>query len=195
MTEHRATQRRPRLTGCGVALMATALAPLALAGCSSADQAGPATTVTVTATTGTSSGTSTPSPTVTSDVKGRSFDLGTVNAVSTVNGTRVVELDRWTVTGTSDSTLAKQGLKVVPHKGSRYTNQNSSKTYTAPVAAGARVVVNTCVPGPGGTLGITSSPVSASSWLTKPDASAVLLVTYDKDGFISRLDTDPGCPG
>ena len=104
-------------------------------------------------------------PTATTDVKGRSFDLGTVTAVKTVGTVKVVELDRWTLDGTSDSTLAKQGVKIAPHKGSLYTNQNTAKTYTAPVAPGARIVVNTCVVDAAGDLGLTSQPLSASAWL------------------------------
>ena len=82
------------------------------------DGANPRTTVTVTQ--GSSSpATATPSqtPTATSDVKGRRFDLGTVTDVSTVGGVLVVELDRWTLPGTSDTDVARQGIKVVPHKG------------------------------------------------------------------------------
>ncbi|WP_426563673.1 hypothetical protein ACPPVT_20800 [Angustibacter sp. McL0619] len=190
MNDHRDPCRWPlRL------LVTAASGCLLLAGCSDGQGSGAAPTVTVTATTGTPSGSATASPTVTTDVKGRAFDLGTITAVSTVDGTRVVELDRWTATGTSDSTLAKQGLKVLPHKGSRFTNQNTSKTYTAPVAPGARLVVNTCVADTSGDLGMTSQPISAISWLAKPDRSAVLLVTYDDTGVITRLDTDPICKG
>ena len=141
------------------------------------------------------SGTASAKPTATSDVKGRKFDVGTVSSVSNVGGSQVVELDRWTATGTSDSTLAEKGLKVLAHKGSRFTNQNTSKTYTAPVAPGARLVVNTCVADASGDLGMTSQPISASAWLAKPDRAAVLLVSYDSAGVIIRLDTDPRCPG
>jgi hypothetical protein len=42
---------------------------------------------------------------------------------------------------------------------------------------------------------MTSKPLSATSWLAKPDPAAVLLVTYDETGTITRLDTDPRCPG
>jgi hypothetical protein len=183
---------RPAVTALmGFALPAGAL----LAGCSGDGGTGAAPTVTVTATSGSPSGTATPSPTATSDVKGRGFDVGTVTKVSTIGDVKVVELDRWTLPGTSDSTLAKQGVRVVAHKGARFTNQNASKTYTAPVAPGARIVLNSCVVGPDGSLGMTSQPTSANAWLAKPDTGAVLVVGYDSTGAIVRLDTDPRCPG
>ena len=158
------------------------------------DGASPRTTVTVTQGTTTPASPTTPAtPTATSDVKGRHYDLGTVTGVRTVGGVLVVELDRWTLPGTSDTDVARQGIKVVPHRGARYTNQNTEKTYSAPVADGAIAVVNTCVPGAGGELGLVSTPTSAASWLKKPDSSNVLVVTYDDAGRITRLDTDPRC--
>jgi hypothetical protein len=54
-------------------------------------------------------------------------------------------------------------------------------------------VVNTCVPGPAGELGLESTPQDAASWLKRPDPQNVLVVTYDDQGAITRLDTDPRC--
>jgi hypothetical protein len=185
---HLTRRRRLGCVGAG-ALVATA----GLAGCSAGGGGTPAQTVTVTHTSASPSPSSTATPSATSDVKGRAFDLGTVARVSTVGGVLVVELDRWTLPGTSDSTIARQGVQVVPHRGGRYTNQNDRKTYTAPVADGANVVVNRCVPGPDGQLGLESAPQGAADWLAQPDTKTVLVVTYDEAGAITRLDTDPRC--
>ena len=186
------TARRRALARLAL-LMAGASVAALVAGCSSDGQSAASSTVTVT-TTSTPSGTASASPTATTDVKGRTFDIGTVTAVKTIGTVKVVELDRWTLDGTSDSTLAKQGVTIAPHRGPLYTNQNTAKTYTAPVAPGARIVVNTCVVDGSGDLGLTSQPLSASAWLAKPDTSAVLLVRYDGTGAITRMDTDPRCP-
>lgn len=148
---------------------------------------------TVTVTTSPAPSTATSSPTATSDVRGRSYDLGTVKSTSTVGGVRLVELDRWTLPGTTDSTLAARGVAVVPHRGARYTNQNPRKTYTAPIADGASIVVNTCVARPDGQLGLSARPLHAADWLERFDPRAVLVVTYNARGQITRLDTDPRC--
>lgn len=163
--------------------------------CGGPDGASPQATVTVTRGSDSPSATSTPSPTATTDVKGRRFDLGSISSVDTVAGVLVVQLDRWTLPGTTDTAVARDGIKVVPHKGTRYTNQNKEKTYSAPVADGAIAVVNTCVPGAGGELGLESSPQDAAAWLkqAKHSPQDVLVVTYDDDGAITRLDTDPRC--
>jgi hypothetical protein len=109
-----------------------------------------------------------------------------------VGGVTVVQLDRWTLPGTSDSTIARKGLPITPHNGSRYTDQNRTKTYSAPVADGATVVVNTCVKS-GKQLGLTSTPEPAKTWLDKGDHDTVLIVQYDAQGRITRMDTDPRC--
>ncbi|MGN6301862.1 MAG: hypothetical protein ACTHN8_12315 [Angustibacter sp.] len=174
------------------ALLGAVAVPAALSACGGGDGATPRATVTVT-TSSRPTDTATPAPTATSDVKGRRFDLGTVTGVSTVGGVTVIELDRWTLPGTSDTDVARNGIKVVPHRDARYTNQNTEKTYTAPVADGAIAVVNRCVPGSGGELGLESTPQSAASWLKHPDSRDVLVVTYDDQGRVTRLDTDPRC--
>lgn len=174
------------------ALLGATAFTAALSGCGGGDGASPRTTVTVTTSTRPTSS-ATAAPTATTDVKGRRFDLGTVTDVSTVGGVTVIELDRWTLPGTSDTDVARGGIKVVPHRDVRYTNQNTEKTYTAPVADGAIVVVNRCVAGSDGELGLESTPQSASTWLKNPDSREVLVVTYDDQGRVTRLDTDPRC--
>lgn len=176
-----------------VALLGAASVTAALAACGGGNAAAPRATVTVTTSAQPSSTASAP-PTATSDVTGRHYDVGTVTEVSTVGGVTVIRLDRWTLPGTSDTDVARHGIKVVPHQGARYTNQNTQKTYTAPVADGAIAVVNRCVAGPAGELGLESTPQSAATWLQKPDTTDVLVVTYDDRGRVTRLDTDPRCP-
>ncbi|GAB3595977.1 hypothetical protein GCM10027446_22130 [Angustibacter peucedani] len=175
---------------------ASGVLALVVAGCGDGGGTGatPAETVTVTTTPGTASGTRTSTPRATSDVEGRAFDLGTVAKAGTVAGVLVVELDRWTLPGTSDSALATKGVELAPHRGARFTNQNTEKTYSAPVADGARVVLNTCVPGDAGQLGLRSEPVLAATWLEKPDPAVVFVVSYDKTGSITKMESDPRCP-
>lgn len=127
-----------------------------------------------------------------SDVKGRTYDVGTVSGVKRVAGELVLQLDRWTVKGVSDAKLAKDGITITPHTGDRFTNQNNDKLRTVPVAPGATVVVNTCVKS-GDQLGLTSAPQDAANWLKDADPKAVLLLTYDSSGRIVRMDTDPRC--
>jgi len=161
-----------------------------VAACSSANpSAQPSQTVTVTTTAGTAS----PTPkSASSDVVGRGYDAGTVRSVRTVAGTLVLELDRYTVNGSSDEALARDGLRLTPHTGDRFTNQNDSNTYTVPVAAGAQLVVNECVTTSGG-LGLISTPEDAADWLKNPNRTSVLLLTLDDKGRATRFDTDPRC--
>ena len=173
-----------------VAAPACLAAGLALAGCAAGDN--PATNaerVTVT-----ESVTPTPSAPETpgSDVAGRTYDVGTISTVKDVDGELVLQLDRWTVKGVSDGELAKDGMSVVPHTGSRFTNQNNDRLRTVPVAPGATLVVNTCVKS-GDQVGLRSTPQDAAGWLEHADRKAVLLLTYDETGRVVRMDTDPRC--
>jgi hypothetical protein len=184
------TRRRPRADRT---LLPAVAALAVVTGCTSGSGSGTTATVTVTQPGATTASSPSAKPTATSDVQGRRFDLGTVVRVSTVAGVPVVELDRWTLAGTTDSAIAREGLKVTPHVGPLYTNQNSQKTYSAPVADGARVVVNRCVRTPGNPLGITASQQDAAGWLRSPHPETVLLVTYDEAGRITRLATEARC--
>jgi hypothetical protein len=127
-----------------------------------------------------------------SDAAGRRYDVGTVRRVQDSNGELVLPLDRWTVKGTSDARLAKDGVGITPHTDERFTNQNNDRLRTVPVAPGATVVVNTCVKS-GDRLGLTSTPQDAASWLAQPHPDAVLLLAYDDAGRVVRMDTDPRC--
>jgi hypothetical protein len=136
-----------------------------------------------------------PASTPTSDVAGRRYDAGTVTRVSTVDGELVLQLDRWTVKGLSDASLAKEGISITPHTGTRFTNQNNDRLRTVPVAPGATLVVNRCVRS-GDQLGLQSTPQDAAEWLQPldgKDSATVLLLTYDATGRVVRMDTDPRC--
>ena len=159
-----------------------------LAACSSASP-GPSPTVTVTASTSTSSPTATRA---TSDVVGRRYDAGTVRSVKTIAGTLVLELDRYTASGVTDDALARDGVRIIPHAGDRFINQNDTNTYTVIVAPGARLVVNECVK-TGAGLGLRAAPEDAAGWLRDPDRTSVLLLTLDDKGRATRFDTDPRC--
>lgn len=168
-----------------------ALVTAALAGCG-ADQPAPQSTVTVTAT----------SPTTTTgepeggDVKGRAHDVGTIVAVDGADDDLVLTLDRWTLNGVDDGTLAEDGAPVVPHSGQRFANQNAERTYRVPVAEDAVLVVNECQPpvAPGGAPGLSSRQADLEEFLAQPDLKdQVLLLTYSGDGELVQLDTDPAC--
>ena len=166
------------------------LAPVG--GCAATDGAtAPSLTVTVT---------TSPAPTRTrtaapasSDVVGRAHDVGTVRRAGTVGGVQVVELDRWTLDGTSDDTLAADGAPVTPHADDLFSNQNDRRTYTIPVAPGATVVPNECGT-TAGALGLRSTPVpDTAAWLREVDPGTVVLVRIDDRGRATRFDTDPRC--
>lgn len=175
-------------------LIAAACLLTPVAACASAGTvAGPSRTVTVTTT-----GTAAPSSAATgtaaaSDVTGRAHDAGRVREVHRVGGVVVVELDRYTVDGTSDDTLAARGVTVAPHTGELFSNQ-AERTYTIPLAPGAQVVVNECVVAePAGALGLRSTPHDAAAWLRDGGRDVTLLVTLDPRGRATRFDTDPRC--
>ncbi|MEO7745681.1 MAG: hypothetical protein ABIV05_05585 [Actinomycetota bacterium] len=151
----------------------------------------PSRTVTVT-TTPAAPRTPTAAP-ASSDVVGRAHDVGTVRRTGTVGGGQVVELDRYTLDGTSDDALAADGVPLTPHANDLFSNQNDQRTYTIPVAPGATVVLNECVTADGA-LGLRSTPVpDTTAWLRDVDPDTVVLVTIDGRGRATRFDTDPRC--
>ena len=76
---------------------------------------------------------------------GRTYDLGTIVDVTTSAGTPVVVLDRWTVRGTPDSTLARDGVPIRVHSDAPYENQNTRSTFRIPVAPDATFTYHHCV--------------------------------------------------
>src|SRR4051795_13217808 len=129
----------------GLAAAATLTAALSGCGTGGSQPAGAPVTVTITPTVtatappGSSSGppSSSPRSEVHSDVVGRAYDLGTIVDVTSTAGTPVVVLDRWTVRGTPDSTLAREGVPIRVHTDAPYENQNTRSTFRVPVAPGA----------------------------------------------------------
>jgi hypothetical protein len=166
----------------------------AVAGCSGG-QPTPGQTVTVTATT---EPTATPTTELPEggDVEGRNHDVGTITGVEEAGGKQVLTLDRWTLVGVDDATLSRDGAPVEPYSGERFTNQNTDRTYTVPVAADAVLVVNECQPtaAGGGSPGLSSRRGELTEFLAQPDLEEkVVLLTYE-DGELVQLDTDPHCP-
>ena len=76
---------------------------------------------------------------------GRAYDLGTIVHVTSTTGTPVVVLDRWTVRGTPDSTLARDGVPIRVHSDAPYENLNTRTTFRIPVAPGAAFTYHHCV--------------------------------------------------
>ena len=150
------------------------------------------------ATTTKTAATATPTPTkivaAVSTVKGRNHDAGTIVSSKTVGGLTVLVLDRWSVKGMSDATLAAKGAPIAPHSDTRYYDQNKGKTYTVPVNPSAPIVVNSCTKNGSKPPTMTSTPVSLSDWLASSGRSkTIVLLTYDTSGRLTRLDTDPAC--
>ncbi|HEY3534349.1 MAG TPA: hypothetical protein VGK60_02185 [Pedococcus sp.] len=188
------TPQRPAVLAAGLAT-----AGLALAGCGgSGGSSGSEVTVTVTPTV-TAKPTPAPSRSTAakakapkSDDRGRAYDFGTVVRASTVGGTPVLELDRWTWKGLDDAELARQGVPLTPWKGKApYENQNARLTYTLPVSADARILYHHCIAG--------DQPLQTKS--VTPDELAKLatgentvLVKLDRDGVVVAADNIPGCP-
>lgn len=128
-----------------------------------------------------------------SDVKGRAFDFGVVTKVSSVAGTAVIELDRWTWKKLDDATLAKSGVPTGPFVGAvPYTNQNARLTYTIPVAAGARILYSHCID-KDQPLQVKSVAPSALKGLA--DRENTVLVQIDANGSATSMQNIPGCPG
>jgi hypothetical protein len=150
-------------------------------------------TPTVTAEPPAGSSTSTAPKVPTSDVKGRAFDFGIVTKVSTVAGTQVIELDRWTWKKLDDAKLAKDGVPTTPFKGKvPYENQNAKLTYTIPVADGARILYHHCI---AADQPLQTKSVEASALKGLADRENTVLVQLDSKGAAATIQNIPGCPG
>lgn len=129
----------------------------------------------------------------TSDVLGRQFDFGVVTKVSTVAGTAVIELDRWTWKGLDDGKLAKSGVPTTPFKGAvPYSNQNAKLTYTIPVADGARILYNHCI---AADQPLQTKSVDPAELKGLADRENTVLVQIDSKGQAASIQNIPGCPG
>jgi hypothetical protein len=150
----------------------------------------PTVTATPPATTSATSPTSTAAATVHSDVVGRHYDLGTIVRVTTSAGTPVLVLDRWTVTGTPDSTLARDGVPIRVHSDAPFENQNTRTTFRIPVAPDATFTYHHCV--------AVDQPMQSRS-VTLQELAAVdrseniVLLRLDDAGRVTRAENDPAC--
>lgn len=186
----------PAPTALAAGGFALAASTTALAGCTTAappPPSPPAVTVTV------SSAPTTPA-TVTasapaSAVSGRHYDVGTIVGFSTDGDSTVLTLDRWTVDGVSDATLARDGIPITPDPGRRFRDVNKIQTYPVPVAPDIIIVINTCLPSsdPLQPDGMNSRPVHLHDFLTMPNREQVISILTYSGGEAVRLETDPRC--
>lgn len=191
-----AARSASRRSGRAATLVAVGAIGVGLAGCGASGAPAAPGTVTVTATTAPSASPTTEPPEG-GDVKGRAHDVGTIVDVEERAGQQVLTLDRWTLTGVDDRTLSRDGAPVVPYTGDRFVNQNSTRTYTVPVAPDAVLVVNQCQPPAteGGSPGLSSRRADLGAFLASGDLDTqVVLLTYS-GGKLKQLDTDPRCAG
>ena len=181
--------------GLRAGLAALAASTATLAGCTAAAPPPPspsAVTVTVSSAPTTSA---TLAPSVPASlVSGRHYDVGTIVGFSTEGDSTVLSLDRWTVDGVSDATLARNGIPITPDPSRRFRDM-SAKTYSVPVAAGIVIVINTCLPSsdPLQPDGMNSRPVSLHDFLAMPEREQVISVLTYAGGQAVRLETDPRC--
>lgn len=196
----RPATRRPR----AVVLPLTAGVGVLLSGCTALSSGyAPPVTVTVTPTvtvtgaaaapkpaaTPTPSATATRAAGVTSQVRGRAFDLGKITAVAMNGQTPVLTFDRWTVRGRSDGSVGRQGVDLTPHSGSLYSNRNAI-SFRIPVDPAATVVRLTCT-SEGAPAQSAPSTVQALSEL--PGDQAIVKLTLDDQGWATKVESDPVC--
>ena len=190
---------RPHHRARSALLAAAAALPALLSACGSGDSqpSGAPVTVTVTPTvTATAPPASPGSPSarppadVASDVVGRAHDLGTIVDVTSHAGTPVVVLDRWTVRGLPDSTLARDGVPIRVHSDAPYENQNTRSTFRIPVAPDATFTYHHCV--------AVDQPMQSRS-ATLPELAHlrrgedVVLLRLDASGRLTGAENDPAC--
>jgi hypothetical protein len=188
---------RPSRAKAGLCFVA---ATTLLSGCSGGSATAPGDVVTVTTTPTVTAGTAArtmaaapttgSSSTVTSDVLGRKFDLGTIVRVQNEGGVPVLIFDRWTARGVADSTIAARGVPLHVHTGAPYQNLNTSITYRIPVARGAVFTYRHCV-------AVDKPPVQRPSTLDEfthlRDPETVVLLSLDPQGRAVVAENDPAC--
>ena len=183
---------RARMTSLAAAVALTAALPACGSGDSQPSGAPVTVTVTptVTATALPGSPSVSPSTDVHSDVVGRTYDLGTIVDVTGAAGTPVVVLDRWTVRGTSDSTLARDGVPVRVHSDAPYENQNTRSTFRIPVAPGATFTYHHCV---AVDQPMQSRPATLPQLAHLHRGEDIVLLRLDASGRLARAENDPAC--
>ena len=193
---HRA--HRARRTSLAAAAATALTATLSACGSGDSQPSGAPVTVTITPTVtatappGTSSGSSSGSPSadVSSDVVGRTYDLGTIVEVTTTAGTPMVVLDRWTVRGTPDSTLARDGVPIRVHSDAPYENQNTRSTFRIPVAPDATFTYHHCV---AVDQPMQSRPATLQELAHLQHGEDIVLLQLDTSGRLTAAENDPAC--
>lgn len=137
-----------------------------------------------------SSSATTQRPVLPSDVKGRTYDFGTIAKTAKVQGVDVITLDRWTYKGIDDAKLAKSGVPLGAFTGRPFSNQNAKLTYSIPLAENARLLYHHCA--------AAGQPLQTRS-ATLPEMAKLgakenlVLVRLDDKGQAAALDNLPGC--
>jgi len=120
----------------------------------------------------------------------RAFDAGLVAASRTQDDTLVLAIDRLTVAGIDDATLAATGALVEPDPGDRFGNQRVA-LYEVGVSPDAVFVVTTCTRGAEG-VAVESAPVTAEEFLATVSLDTPVIFQYTA-GVVSRAEVNPRC--
>jgi hypothetical protein len=164
-----------------------------LTGCGGAEP-GPQVTVTVTVTP--SSSLRGAKPDGEGSIAGRRHDVGTIVRSRGTGAKQVLVLDRWSVRGVEDQVVGRDGVRVVPETGDRFSNANVDKLYDVPVGDDLQVVINRCLEpeDPAAAPGMVSRPASLGEFLSLPDRTRVVVLLEYAGGRLVRLETSPRCP-
>ena len=170
---------------------------MAVAGCGGDPVREVVVTATVTSSSATAEASTPPAATqpadVQTDVLGRAFDFGMVMKSTRVGSVDVLVLDRWTVKGLDDTTLAESG--VAPHSyplaENPYENINTRLTFRIPVREGALFLLHHCV---ASGEPLQSRSASAKELAAAPEADRLALIALDKAGWATGGETFAGCP-
>ncbi len=127
-----------------------------------------------------------------SSVVGRSWDFGTITRIEKVGTTEVVILDRWTVKGLSDPTLARDGIPIkrYPFDKSPYVNENTKVTFRIPVTADPMVLLRHCV---AANLPLQAKSTTLADLADAGEKDRLVLVGLDSRGWLVSAQNLPGC--
>ncbi len=121
----------------------------------------------------------------------RGYDAAFVVESREQDGFLVLRIDRLTVAGIDDDTLAQQGAPLAVDRGDRFVNQ-AVRYYEVGVSSTARWVLNTCEDSGGGPA-LSSQPVSAEVFLGTPGLAGTPVLVQYGDGLVARIETSPRC--